>query len=138
MFTNKKDNMDSNKNSVKINFVEPNTKIIGEIESKSDFRIDGVLEGKINTSGRVVIGNEGAVKGDIQCAYADIMGSFNGKLSVDGLLTIKSDGVVEGEITIGKLAVESGATLNSQCTMKTVSVKSIVEEDEETQSEKIA
>lgn len=62
MFTNKKDNMDSNKNSVKINFVEPNTKIIGEIESKSDFRIDGVLEGKINTSGRVVIGNEGSVK----------------------------------------------------------------------------
>ena len=45
MFSEKKQkNMDSNKNAVKINFIEPNTRIVGEIESKSDFRIDGTLE----------------------------------------------------------------------------------------------
>ena len=81
MFSNKKQkNMDS-KNNVKINFVEPNTKIIGEIESKSDFRIDGTLDGKINTSGRVVIGKEGTVNGEVQCGYADVIGNFNGSLS---------------------------------------------------------
>ena len=119
--------MDS-KNNVKINFVEPNTKIIGEIESKSDFRIDGALEGKINTSGRVVIGKEGTVNGEVHCGYADIIGNFNGSLSVDGLLTLKSDGIVEGQVIVGKLAVESGATLNAQCSMKTPSVKSMVDE----------
>ena len=128
MFSEKKQkNMDS-KNNVKINFVEPNTKIIGEIESKSDLRIDGTLEGKINTSGRVVIGKEGTVNGEILCGYADIIGNFNGSLSVDGLLTIKSDGIVEGQVTVGKLAVESGATLNAQCSMKAASVKSMVDE----------
>ena len=128
MFSDKKQkNMDS-KNNVKINFVEPNTKIIGEIESKSDFRIDGALEGKINTSGRVVIGKEGTVNGEVHCGYADIIGNFNGSLSVDGLLTLKSDGIVEGQVIVGKLAVESGATLNAQCSMKTPSVKSMVDE----------
>jgi cytoskeletal protein CcmA (bactofilin family) len=121
--------MDLGKNAVKINFVEPNTRIKGEIESKSDFRIDGTLEGKVNTTGRVVIGKEGTVNGDVHCGYADIMGSFSGNLFVDGLLTIKAEGIIEGEITVGKLAVESGATLNAQCSMKTASVKSIVDED---------
>ena len=121
--------MDSNKSAVKINFIEPNTRIIGEIESKSDFRIDGTLEGKINTSGRVVVGKDGTVQGEVHCGYADIMGNFNGKLFVDGLLTIKSDGIIQGQITVGKLAVESGSTLNAQCSMKSAAVKSIVDEE---------
>ena len=121
--------MDSSKNAVKINFIEPNTRIVGEIESKSDFRIDGTLEGKINTSGRVVVGKDGTVQGEVHCGYADIMGNFNGKLFVDGLLTIKSDGIIQGQITVGKLAVESGSTLNAQCSMKSAAVKSIVDEE---------
>ncbi len=130
MFSDKKQrNMDSNKSAVKINFIEPNTRIIGEIESKSDFRIDGTLEGKINTSGRVVVGKDGTVQGEVHCGYADIMGNFNGKLFVDGLLTIKSDGIIQGQITVGKLAVESGSTLNAQCSMKSAAVKSIVDEE---------
>ena len=130
MFSDKKlKNMDSNKNAVKINFIEPNTRIVGEIESKSDFRIDGTLEGKINTSGRVVIGKEGNVQGEVHCGYADVMGNFSGQLFVNSLLTIKSDGIVEGQITIGKLAVESGATLNAQCSMKSAAVKSIIDEE---------
>jgi cytoskeletal protein CcmA (bactofilin family) len=64
----------------------------------------------------------------VLCGYADIIGNFNGSLSVDGLLTIKSDGIVEGQVTVGKLAVESGATLNAQCSMKAASVKSMVDE----------
>lgn len=119
--------MDSSKNNVKINFIEPNTRIVGEIESKSDFRIDGNLEGKVNTSGRVVVGKEGTVKGEVHCGYADIVGNFNGNLFVNGLLTIKSDGIVEGQVTVGKLAVESGATLNAQCSMKAASVKSLID-----------
>ncbi len=121
--------MDSNKNAVKINFIEPNTRIVGEIESQSDFRIDGNLEGKIITSGRVVIGKEGSVKGEVHCGHADIMGNFNGNLHVSNLLTIKSDGIIEGQITVGKLAVESGATLNAQCRMISASVTSIIVEE---------
>ena len=117
MFSDKKQkNMDS-KNNVKINFIEPNTKIVGEIVSKSDFRIDGTLEGKINTTGRVVIGKEGTVSGEVHCDYADVIGNFNGNLHVNSLLTIKSDGIVEGQVTVGKLAVEAGATLNAQCSI---------------------
>lgn len=110
--------MDNSRNNVKINFIEPNTKVIGEIHSQSDFRIDGTLEGSIQTTGRVVIGKEGVVKGKISCTNSDIMGRFNGHIEVSNLLSIKSEGLVEGEVTTGKLSVEVGALLNAQCLMK--------------------
>ena len=36
----------------------------GEIESKSDIRIDGTFDGKINSTGRVVVGEGANVKGE--------------------------------------------------------------------------
>ena len=86
------------------------------------------MDGKINTSGRVVIGKEGTVSGEVHRGYADVIGNFNGSRFVDGLLTIQADGIVEGQVNVGKLAVESGATLNAQCSMKAASVESMVDE----------
>ena len=50
-----KQQMDNSRNNIKINFIEPNTKVIGEIHSESDFRIDGTLEGTVQTTGRVCL-----------------------------------------------------------------------------------
>ena len=48
------------------NVIAKNTKIIGEIISDGDYRIDGVLEGDLKTKGRVIIGAGGLVKGNIE------------------------------------------------------------------------
>ena len=109
--------MDNSRNSIKINFIEPNTKVIGEIHSESDFRIDGTLEGTVQTTGRVVVGQEGKIKGKIICTNADIMGTFEGTIEAS-ILSIKDEGVIDGKVIVGKLAVEAGAMLNAQCLMK--------------------
>ena len=109
--------MDNSRNNIKINFIEPNTKVIGEIHSESDFRIDGTLEGIVQTTGRVVVGQEGKIKGKIICTNADIMGTFEGTIEASNLLSSKDEGVIDGKI-VGKLAVEAGAMLNAQCLMK--------------------
>jgi cytoskeletal protein CcmA (bactofilin family) len=41
------------------NRIEANTHIKGDISSQADFRIDGVLEGNLTTTGKVVIGASG-------------------------------------------------------------------------------
>ncbi|MGB2152412.1 MAG: bactofilin family protein [Flavobacteriaceae bacterium] len=108
------------------NRIEKNTKIKGDIVSEADFRIDGNLEGSIKTSGKVVIGKDGVIKGIIDCAFADIEGKFNGKLDVKESLSLKSMCQLDGEVVIGKLIVESGAVFNAKCTMRSASdVKSI-------------
>ena len=100
------------------NIVGKNTSLIGDIKSEGDFRIDGKVEGNIKTSGRVVIGQEGAVDGTIECAHADIEGKFSGKLSVDQMLSLKATATISGEVVLGKLSVEPGATFNASCNMK--------------------
>jgi|TARA_S200000501_G_scaffold190225_1_gene179177 cytoskeletal protein CcmA (bactofilin family) len=108
------------------NRIEKGTKITGEIQSESDFRIDGVLEGSISTSGKVVIGKEGKINGKVICKNADFEGVFSGNLEVKETLTLKTSSKTEGDVIISKLIVDAGAFFNATCSMKTTSdVKSI-------------
>ena len=99
------------------NRIEKNTIIKGDITSEADFRIDGKLEGNVKTSGKVVIGKDGLIKGKVECVNADIEGSFNGELYVSELLSLKNSAKIEGTVNVAKLAVEPGATFNASCTM---------------------
>lgn len=115
------------------NRIEKSTKITGEIVSEADFRIDGVLEGSITTSGKVVIGKEGVINGKANCSFADVEGKFSGQIDVKESLSLKSTAIIEGEVVIGKLIVESGAIFNAKCSMKSASdVKSISGKREKT------
>ena len=51
--------------SPSVDVIEKSTKIIGDIFSKADFRIDGQVEGNITTSGKVVVGNSGNILGKL-------------------------------------------------------------------------
>lgn len=113
------------------NTIAKNTSLVGDIKSDGDFRVDGKIEGTIKTSGRVVIGKEGFVSGTIDCAHADIEGSFSGKLIVDQILSLKSTADISGDVIMGKLSVEPGAVFNATCAMKG-SVKVMTNDGEKT------
>ena len=100
------------------NRIEKNTRIKGDIISEADFRIDGKLDGNVKTSGKVVVGKSGLIKGTLHGTDAYFEGKFSGKLALSGTLTLKSSAHVEGEVVVGKLAVEPGATFNATCVMK--------------------
>jgi len=43
--------------------IDKNTILTGKINAKTDIRIDGVLDGDVITTGKVIIGKEAQVKG---------------------------------------------------------------------------
>lgn len=104
--------------STQQNIIAKGTKIVGDIASQGPFRIDGTVEGNVKTSGKVVVGKSGFIKGTLQGENADFEGKFSGKLILSGTLTLKSTAHIEGEVHITKLAVEPGATFNATCSMK--------------------
>lgn len=113
---NKKDkHMEDTSNQ---NIIAQGTKIVGDFNSEGDFRIDGTIEGNLKTSGKVVVGKSGLIKGTLQGTDAYFEGKFSGKLSLSGTLTLKSSAHIEGEVVAEKLAVEPGATFNVTCIMK--------------------
>ncbi len=100
------------------NIIAKNTTLVGDLTSDGDFRVDGKIEGTIKTTGRVVIGKEGTVNGNIECLNADVEGTFSGNLNVEEVLSLKSTAVISGDVVLGKLSVEPGATFNATCAMK--------------------
>ena len=114
----KKQKQDIMETSTQQNIIAQGTKIVGDIASKGPFRIDGTIEGNIKTTGKVVIGKTGYIKGTLQGENADFEGKFSGKLILTGTLSLKSSAHIEGEVHTSKLAVEPGATFNATCSMK--------------------
>ena len=117
MFSNKDKKPQKNR-VMERNVVAKNTAIVGDIKSDGDFRIDGTLEGTLNTDGRVIIGVDGLIKGKVEATNADIEGKFSGELFVSNTLTIKNTADISGNVVIGKLSVEPGASFNATCSMK--------------------
>jgi len=100
------------------NVISKGTKIVGDLISEGDFRIDGTLEGTLKTDGRVIIGHEGFIKGNIQCSNADVEGRFSGEFLVSNTLTAKSTANITGNVNVGQISTEPGATFNATCNMK--------------------
>ncbi len=87
----------------------------GEIMSPSDIRIDGTFEGKVQSKGRVVIGESAIIKGDIICNDIDLWGKVEGNIFVKDTLNLKEGCTVNGNLNIRRLSVELGATFNGNC-----------------------
>ena len=99
--------------------ISAGTVIKGEIISPSDIRIDGTFEGKVQTKGRVVVGETAVVKGDIICENIDLWGKVNGNVFVKDTLALMEGCQVDGNLNIKRLSVELGATFNGNCRMIT-------------------
>ena len=77
--------------------------------SVADIRIDGVVNGLVMCEGKVVIGEEGVVAGDLLCCNADISGTLTGNVTASELVNVTSAGRLKGDISSGNLGVENGA-----------------------------
>jgi len=121
---NKKSRKETSNPNKDQNKIAQGTTIKGDIEAQGSFRIEGTLEGTLTTTGKVVLGKSGFIKGEMQCENADLEGKFSGKLKVNNTLSLRSTAQIEGEVITGKLAIEPGADFNATCAMKS-SVKNL-------------
>ena len=100
-----------------INLISSGTEITGDIKSGGDIRIDGSLNGNLNTKGKVVIGTTGKVKGEVICKNSEVSGILEGKITVGQLLNLKASSKINGEIVTNKLSIEPGAVFSGNCKM---------------------
>jgi cytoskeletal protein CcmA (bactofilin family) len=99
------------------NALAPGTMVKGNIIAEEDLRIDGKVEGVVECVGRVVIGPQAEIKGDIHCANVDIMGRVIGNLVIKDTLSLKTTANFSGDATTDKLEIEPGAIFNGTCKM---------------------
>jgi len=100
-----------------INQIGVGTEITGDVTTNGDIRFDGLLTGNLKTKGKVVIGETGVVKGEINCKNSVVEGKVEGKISVGELLTLKATSILTGDIITRRLAIEPGAKFSGNCSM---------------------
>ena len=137
MFTNKNETMKKTESTAAINMIGAGTVITGDIVSKGDIRIDGTLRGSVNTEGKVVLGREGMIEGDVICKDAEISGTIKAKISVSQLLSLKTTAKLNGDIITNKLSIEPGAAFSGSCSMGAV-IKDLKDAGKIEQKEKTA
>lgn len=90
----------------------------GSIKAKGLIRIDGEMEGEIDTQGDVIIGEGGRVNLDLKARHVAIAGRFEGNLEAVGKLEIRSSGIVVGSVKTNALVVDDGAIFSGNLEMK--------------------
>ena len=108
---------DKQQSGLMFNALTAGSKIVGTITADSDYRIDGMIEGELNCSGKVVIGEAGRVKGTVNCQNAEILGLMDGKINCSQQLCLRASGKIHGDVQTKTLIVEPGAIFNGTCAM---------------------
>jgi cytoskeletal protein CcmA (bactofilin family) len=108
----------------------------GEIQAgQNSLRIEGNVEGTIQSDGEVTIAPTGEVRGTIEAKHLIVTGRVLGVFKIKECLEIHGTGYVEGEVEVGSLVVDEGGTLQGNCTRRGVEKLEKVE-DREKEKEK--
>jgi cytoskeletal protein CcmA (bactofilin family) len=96
--------------------IGPNAHFRGDIVSEGGIRVDGLFEGRIETTGNLVIGESAKVIADIKANNISISGAVKGDIA-GNRVEILETGRVWGDLTINSLLLNEGAYLRGQTTM---------------------
>lgn len=97
------------------NVIAQGTVIEGNILMDGELQLEGTVKGDIRTSGKLVVGNDAFVEGNIYAAQAEVAGRITGTVECSGLLNIKASCIITGDIITKSLNVESGSTFDGRC-----------------------
>lgn len=100
-----------------VSHISAGTVVKGEVSSLNDIRIDGTVEGKIYSKGKIVVGENSVVTGSLLCTNVDFWGKMEGDIYVKDTMTLKGAASVNGSINVRKFQVEMGAQINGTCHM---------------------
>ncbi|WP_104760616.1 bactofilin family protein [Helicobacter cetorum] len=81
------------------------TKIKGELHLNCHLHVDGELEGKVESSSTVVIGQTGVIVGEIYANKLVVSGKFNGVIEAE-IVEIMPLGHIDGKVSSQELVIE--------------------------------
>lgn len=96
--------------------IGPNAHFKGDIQSDGGVRIDGIIEGNIDITGNLVIGEGAKIIAEIKANNISISGAVKGNVN-GNRVEILETGRVWGDLTINSLLLNEGAYLRGQTTM---------------------
>jgi cytoskeletal protein CcmA (bactofilin family) len=95
-----------------ISIIGPGMRVVGDCETDGTLRIEGTVEGTVRAGKAVVIGKDGAVKGDVVTQDAIIGGRVTGAVIAESRLELQATCFVDGEIKARRIKLDEGGRIN--------------------------
>ena len=89
----------------------------GILNFDGTIRIDGRVEGEINTSGTLIIGEQATIKGVISAGILITSGKVNATITATAKIQIQKPGILIGDIRTPGISIEDGAHFHGMCDM---------------------
>jgi len=86
----------------------------GELAFEGGVRIDGKLEGKIQTKGRLQVSKEGKLQADVEAGNIAVEGHVHGNMTAAERIEVRESAKITGDIVASRLVVAEGASLSGQ------------------------
>jgi cytoskeletal protein CcmA (bactofilin family) len=80
----------------------------GDLKADGSFRVDGLIEGSVDSQAVVVIGESGVIEGNVHGKDVVVAGQVRGDIFATGHLEIVASGTVEGDIEAQSVRIEKG------------------------------
>lgn len=90
-------------------YISAESVITGDLQSKSNIKIDGRIRGSVISSGNVHVGGNARVEGNIIGADVQVAGVVSGGVTATGGLLLFASSKLTGDIKAASMEVEKGA-----------------------------
>jgi cytoskeletal protein CcmA (bactofilin family) len=89
----------------------------GDLKSEGAFRIDGTVEGQVESRSSIVVGESGTVRGEVRGSDVVIAGHVFGNVVASGHLEVVATGTIEGDIEAQSVSIETGGVFRGMSRM---------------------
>jgi len=84
--------------------------IKGSVKFRDELLIDGEVEGKINSTGTLAIGEHARIRGEIKAKSVQVRGAVEGNIFATERCQLQAGCTVRGDIEAPRLVVDENAT----------------------------
>ncbi|MEE8127334.1 MAG: polymer-forming cytoskeletal protein [Nitrospinaceae bacterium] len=98
-------------------YLGEDTVFSGTLSFNGVVRIDGKMDGEVNTDDTLIVGEKGILEADINAGTVICRGKIKGTIRASKRIEIHANSEVVGNISAPALLVENGAIFDGNCDM---------------------
>jgi cytoskeletal protein CcmA (bactofilin family) len=95
----------------------PADSLEGKLSYSGSLTVQGRVEGELHIAGNVDVASGATVKASIEGANVTVRGEVDGAVGARDKLTLGKSGRLSGDVTVKRLQIEDGASLNGHVRM---------------------
>jgi len=95
-----------------LGYLGPGLVVRGQISGDGDLTIDGRLDGQLDVSGDVVVGERGVVNAPVRAGALTVAGDVKGDVFARGAVAVRDGGRILGDVRAHRVSIDDGGALH--------------------------